>query len=174
MFVSKITKISHFIGVFILTSFTLQASPFEEHLKLYDRDDIHSIHKRLYTKEGRHEVSANIGGIMNNNGYMLGNFQYTYHLFESLGIEAMNVGMAFSPDNNAEKLYFYQASLAFSPIYGKVSFLTWAVLNFDIYAIGGLGMARYEGVTDGSSFMGNIGLGQRFFVNEFCMNLEQY
>ena len=61
----------------------------------------------------------------------------------------------------------YQASVSFSPIYGKISWFTWAVLNFDLYAIAGAGFVSYTGIEDGSSVMGNVGLGTRVFINEY-------
>lgn len=143
-----------------------ETNPFEDQLKNFDRDDIHSIHKKLYTKEGRHELTLTTGGIFNDNGYVLTGLQYTYHLFENLGIEAVNGGWGFQIGDD-DKMYFYQASAIFSPLYGKVSLFTWAVANFDIYMVGGGGFVKYEGRFDGTGFMGNVGVGQRFFINEY-------
>jgi outer membrane beta-barrel protein len=43
-----------------------------------------------------------------------------------------------------------------------------AVVNFDIYLVGGAGVVRYSGGTNsGSSFAGNVGIGERFFINEY-------
>jgi outer membrane beta-barrel protein len=108
----------------------------------------------------------NAGAIFNNNGFGLITGSYQYHFFESLGLEAAAGGFGFQT-NDDDKLYFYQASASFSPIYGKISWFTWAVLNFDLYAIGGAGVVRYTGLADGTSFMGNVGLGSRVFINEF-------
>lgn len=157
------------VGLFFLVpSFsTLQASDaFEEQIKVYDRDDIHSIHKRLFTKQGRHEISANLGGILNNNGYFLTTLGYQYHIFESLGLEAASGGFGFQTGDD-ERLMFYQANVNFSPIYGKISWFTWAVLNLDLYVSGGAGVVNYTGLVDGNAFMGNVGLGTRLFINEF-------
>ncbi len=155
-----------FSTLFLLNRPGFSQDSFQDQLKLYDRDDIHSIHKKLYTKEGRHEVGFNLGGILNYDGYALTNFTYQYHFFENAGIEAGlgGIGFQFSDD---EKLYMYQASLTFSPLYGKVSLFTWAVMNFDIYVLGGGGVVRYEGLANGTSFMANLGVGQRFFINEW-------
>lgn len=158
------------IGFFlfsILFSFSgFSQDSFEDQLKLYDRDDIHSIHKKLYTKEGRHEIGLNFGGIFNNGGYALTTASYQYHFFENAGIEAALGGLGYQ-FGGTEKLYTYQASLTFSPLYGKVSLFTWAVMNFDIYVLGGGGVVKYDGKTTGSSFMANVGIGQRFFINEW-------
>ncbi|MBN8554820.1 MAG: outer membrane beta-barrel domain-containing protein [Deltaproteobacteria bacterium] len=158
-----------FILTFVcsLGNFAYAQDSFRDQLKVYDRDDIHSIHKKLYTKEGRHEFTLGLGGILNNDGYALTLGQYTYHLFENLGIEAAAGGLGFQFNGAKNKLYFFQSSIAFSPLYGKLSLFTWAVLNFDIYAIGGAGVVRYTGLKDGSSFMGNFGIGQRLFINEY-------
>ena len=138
---------------------------FRDQLKIYDRDDIHSIHKRLYSKDARHELTTSFGGILNNDGYFLLSAQYQYHFFEALALEGQ-FGYAFqTEDDNA--LTFGQVSAAFSPIYGKISWFTWAVLNFDLYAIGGAGIVQYKGLKNGTSFMGNVGLGSRFFINEW-------
>lgn len=149
-----------------ISPLVLAKDVFEDQIKLYDRDDINSIHKRLYTKKGRHEVSLNTGGIFNNSGYSITNLQYQYHFFESFGFEALNAGIGVQFGDN-DKLYFYQASASFSPIYGKISLFTWAVLNYDLYVIGGGGVVKYSGLQDGTSFMGNVGIGQRFFINEY-------
>jgi len=61
-----------FLGVFIFLAGAVQAQEsFREQLRIFDREDIHSIHKRLFTKHGRHEVSLHTGGILNNNGFVL-------------------------------------------------------------------------------------------------------
>lgn len=151
--------------VFSLQSLSAQET-FEKQIRLFDRDDVYSIHKRLYSKEGRHELSANFGGIFNHGGLALLTAQYQYHLYEALGIEAAAGGFGFQTADD-EKLFFYQASLSFSPIYGKISWFTWAVLNFDLYTIGGVGVARYQGSNDGSGFAGNVGIGVRSFINEY-------
>jgi len=39
--------------------------------------------------------------------------------------------------------------------------------NFIVYVIGGGGVVRYSGLQDGTSFMANVGLGERYFINEF-------
>jgi len=139
---------------------------FEDQLRLYDRDDIHSIHKKLYTKEGRHEVGLNVGGITNHGGYGYLSANYQYHFFENAGIEAAMGGFGFTMGDN-ERLLIYQASLTFSPLYGKLSLFTWSVFNFDIYVLAGAGLVSYNGRTSGSSFAGNVGLGQRIFLNDW-------
>lgn len=155
-------------GLFLFHGHAVEAQEsFRDQLRQYDRDDIHSIHKRLFTKKGRHEFTSNLGGIFNNNGYFLSTAQYQYHFFESFGFEAAAGGYGFQVGGE-DQLGFYQGSLSFSPIYGKISWFTWAVLNFDLYAVGGAGAVAYSirGV-DGTSFMGNVGLGARVFINEF-------
>ncbi len=163
----------------ILAFITLIAMPlkadetFEDQLKVYDRDEVHSIHKKLYTKQGRHEITLGVGGILNNDGYALLQGSYTYHLFENLALEAGLGGMGFQfGDDN--KLFLYQASVAFSPLYGKMSLFTWSVVNFDIFVVGGAGAVSYSGLNDGSSFMGNIGVGERIFINEFLSFKLEY
>ncbi len=136
-----------------------------DQLKIYDRDDIHSIHKRLYSKDGRHELAIMGGGILNNGGYFLVSANYQYHFFEALALEAQGA-YAFQTQDDAA-LTFGQMSAVFSPIYGKISWFTWAVLNFDLYMIGGAGITQYKGLTDGTSFMGNVGLGVHTFINEY-------
>jgi outer membrane beta-barrel protein len=149
----------------LMPSSTSAQDSFREQLKIYDRDDIHSIHKRLYSKDGRHELTTSFGGILNNDSYFLLSAQYQYHFFEALALEGQ-FGYAFqTEDDNA--LTFGQLSASFSPIYGKISWFTWAVLNFDLYGIAGAGIVQYKGLQDGTSFMGNVGIGTRVFINEF-------
>jgi len=83
-----------------------------------------------------------------------------------LGFEVAAGGYGFQIGAD-EKLLFGQSSLSFSPIYGKISWFTWAVLNFDLYMIAGGGFVNYSGLTSGTAFMGNVGLGTRLFINEF-------
>ncbi len=161
------------IALFGLDSTLRAQSAYEDQLRLIDRDDLHSIHKKLYTKRGRHEISLGLGGIPSHGGYGLATASYTYHMFENLGFEAASGGWAFQT-NTSGKFLFYQGSLAFSPLYGKLSLFTWGVANFDIYVIGGAGVVSYTNQTLGSSFMGNIGLGQRFFINDFLSVRVEY
>lgn len=163
--------------ILLLTLFTkslFAEDVLQDQLKTYDRDDIHSIHKKLFTKRGRHELSLGAGGIVNNDGYGLVTLGYTYHFFENLAAEAASGGYAFQTGGLNNKLLFYQGSLAFSPLYGKMSFFTWAVLNFDIYLIGGAGVVKYSGLRSGNSFMGNIGIGERIFINEYLSARIEY
>jgi outer membrane beta-barrel protein len=162
----KLYLLGFILGFSLLGSPAFAQDSFREQLKVYDRDDIHSIHKKLYTKEGRHELTLPIGGIANNEGYALLGLQYEYHLFENFGIEAANGMFGFQLGDN-DRLWMYQTSLSFSPIYGKISFFTWFVANFDIYLIGGGGVVKYQGRFNGTSFAGNVGIGQRFFINEY-------
>lgn len=156
-----------FLLTFVFAAFRTEAQQsFQDQINVYDRDDVHSIHKKLYTKEGRHEIGIGFGGIFNNNGYALVTGQYTYHLFENLGIEAGLGGWGFQFGDD-DRLLFYQGSVAFSPLYGKMSFFTWSVVSFDTYFVAGAGIVNYKGAHSGSGFMGNVGIGQRFFVNEF-------
>lgn len=157
----------------VASSSAFSQESFQDQLKLYDRDDIHSIHKKLYQKEGRHEFGLGVGGILSGAKYALLTANYQYHFFENAGVEAALGGFGFQFGDN-EKLTFYQASLTFSPLYGKVSLFTWAVMNFDIYILGGGGIVNYAGKTDGTSFMANIGLGQRFFINEWLSFKVEY
>lgn len=166
---SKFKSLAFVFGLYLLgePGFEVRAQQaLEDQLSLFDRDDIHSIHKRLYTKDNRHEFSLQMGGILNNGGLALVAAQYTYHFFEALGLEAAAGGYGFEFGDD-QKLFFYQASLVFSPIYGKISWFTWAVLNFDLYTAVGGGVVSYDDNFDGTSFMGNAGIGFRTFINEY-------
>lgn len=138
---------------------------FRDQIRIYDRDDIHSIHKRLFSKDGRHELGLMTGGILNNDGFFLASVNYQYHFFEALSAEAQGAFGFQTEDDN--RLIIGQLNAIFSPIYGKISWFTWAVLNFDLYAVGGAGLVQYSGLEDGTSFMGNAGLGLRFFATEW-------
>lgn len=157
-----------------VSSIQAAESTLEDQLKSYDRDDIHSIHKKLYTKRGRHEFTLGAGGIVSNGGLGLFTLGYTYHFFENFGFEAATGGYAFQTGGNSTKLLFYQGSLTFSPLYGKMSLFTWAVMNFDLYFVGGAGAVKYSGLRDGSSFMGNIGIGERLFINDYLSVKVEY
>jgi len=169
---SNLTRNYSFLVLSLIFNLLLILAPsayaqesFREQMKIYDRDDIHSIHKRLYSKDGRHELALMGGGILNNDGYLLTGLNYQYHFFEALALEAQG-GFGFQTQDD-NRLMFGQLSAAFSPIYGKISWFTWAVLNFDLYFIGGGGIVQYKGLKNGTSFMGNVGLGTRIFINEY-------
>lgn len=171
MVLAKFLSLNTFFGLIcassILSSPNLIAQEsFRDQIKVYERDDIHSIHKKLYTKEGRHEFNLGVGGILNNDGYALLTGTYTYHLFENLGIDAALGGYGFQ-FNDSNHILFFQSGITFSPLYGKISLFTWSVVNFDIYIAGGAGAVNYSGLNTGSGFMGNFGVGERFFINEY-------
>ena len=168
-----LTGILFFVKALLGSPELMAQEAFQEQMRIWDRDDIHSIHKKLYTKQGRHEVGLQLGGILNGQRYGLVTAVYQYHFLENMGIEAGLGGFGFQTGDN-NQLAFYQASVSFSPLYGKVSLFTWAVANFDIYAIGGGGVVSYRGLVDGSSFMGNIGGGFRFFLNEFLSTRVEF
>ncbi|TVQ78049.1 MAG: outer membrane beta-barrel domain-containing protein [Bradymonadales bacterium] len=157
------------LGFLIFVSLPFGASfsqdSIRDQLRLFDREDIHSIHKRLFTKVGRHEIGVQAGGIFNNNGFALALASYQYHFYESLGVE-LSGGYAFQ-FGDTDKMMLGQGSVIFSPIYGKVSWFTWAVLNFDLYTVAGLGAVRYDSQPSGTGFMANVGLGTRLFINDF-------
>lgn len=164
-FIAKFFSLNTLVVLFCVSPLVAQET-FRDQIKVYERDDIHSIHKKLYSKEGRHEFTAGVGGILNNDGYGLLTGTYTYHLFENLGIEAAMGGYGFQ-FNDSDRLLFFQSGVTFSPLYGKLSLFTWSVINFDIYVAGGAGVVNYSGLNTGSGFMGNFGVGERFFINEF-------
>jgi outer membrane beta-barrel protein len=170
---TALTGILFFVKVLIGSDVAIAQDAFQEQMRIWDRDDIHSIHKKLYTKQGRHELGLQLGGILNGGGYGLVTGLYQYHFLENMAVEAGLGGFGFQMGDN-NRIAFYQASVSFSPLYGKVSLFTWAVSNFDIYFIGGGGVTSYSGLVDGSSFMANIGGGYRFFLNEFLSSRVEF
>lgn len=137
----------------------------EERFEEYKRDNIQSIHKRIYTKVDRHEVTANGGGVLKSDGYILGGAAYTYHLFESLGFEANFLYGGQAYDDNT--ILLGTLNVEFAPLYGKLSLFTIGILTFDFTFLGGAGFVHRRGLDNITSWVGDLGLGSRLFINRF-------
>lgn len=142
-----------------------QFSVLDQKVEDYERDNIQSIHKRIYSKEGRHELAAYGGGVLRSDGYVLGGASYTYHLFESLGFEANFAYGGQVYDEN--KMMLGNLNVQFAPLYGKFSLFTIAILTFDFTFTGGAGFVDRRGRSPVTTWMGNLGIGTRVFLNRY-------
>lgn len=173
-----------------------------EKIKLEDR--IKAVQGRLFLKKGRFEVSPSFLLGLNDpfSQNMGGQLELDYFIAESFGINA-NFGYATDiTSNNATfvtpKTYLekndlavpdmgrmkYYASLGanWSPIYGKVSFLSQLIVHFDGYISINFGVAgvdyrgwegdlsnRVEKDMGGMRFMSSVGVGERIFLNRWLV-----
>lgn len=160
-------------------------------------DRIPAVSGSLFLKDGRHEFAPVFDMSLADafrQKYM-GGLTYTYHVTEHWAATARvayTLGTTTSPavqvcetaatcrsPNDAEldalpgNLRLVSGVMAeFSPIYGKINFIAEKVLHFDLYATAGVGLASYglvlaDGDRSGMSPSLMLGVGQRYFVNEW-------
>ncbi len=173
-----------------------------EKVKLEDR--IKAVQGRMFLKKGRIEIapsfilglndpfSQNLGGQLN----------LEYFIAESFGINA-NFGYVtditadnstfVSPKTFLEKnelavpemgkmKYYAGGGATWSPIYGKVSFLSQLIVHFDAFISLNFGIAgveyrgwegemnnRVEKDMGGMRFMSSVGVGERIFLNRWLV-----
>ncbi len=173
-----------------------------EKVKLEDR--IKAVQGRMFLKKGRFEIapsfllglndpfSQNLGGQVN----------LEYFIAESFGLNA-NFGYTadITSDNSTfvtpktfleknelaipdvgKMKYFASAGAAWSPIYGKVSFLSQLIVHFDAFICLNFGVAgveyrgwegeinnRVEKDMGGMRFMSSISAGERIFLNRWMV-----
>lgn len=160
---------------------------------------IPAVSGHLFLKAGRHEIApmANLTLADPFRQKLIAGVSYTYHLNEyfagsaRFGVTSVSWGSGAvqvcpTPDEcdglgggQLDQLpgnvtFFGTASVELSPLYGKLNFIAETVLHFDIYLTAGIGAVGYT--IDGGSGVSPgfpIGVGQRFFVNEwFAVRLE--
>ena len=140
--------------------------PAERDLYWGDRRDVSVVQKRLFTKDGRLEVTAYSGVIPNDSfmTYIAVGGRVGYYFVESIGVEvsgaysggALQIESGLSDDlRNDEDLqasvrllsrqnYRLNAAVTWSPFYGKFALIDAWLSNFDIYLVGGLGVVVTE------------------------------
>ncbi|MEO1273588.1 MAG: outer membrane beta-barrel domain-containing protein [Myxococcota bacterium] len=164
------------------------------------RRDVSVVQKRLFTKDGRLEVTAYSGVVPNDPflTYLPVGARIGYYFVESIGVEVsgsfsggslqLDSGLADDLRNDEDinanvtlldrQQYRVNAAVSWSPFYGKFALLDSRLSNFDIYLVGGLGLVvtespdvnadtgREETEVDPKP-EGVLGIGMRFFVNEY-------
>lgn len=145
-------------------------------------DRIKSIQRKPFLKRHRWELTPLFALSLNDAFYqkMGGGASIAYHVADSLGLElqAVYVGtiqtdmvVFFQQANQAlpkvsQLQYYLTANVQWSPLYGKLSLFTDAIVHFDAYLVGGFGMAQTE---TGPKFASNIGIGLRYFATSWLV-----
>ncbi|MBN2498835.1 MAG: outer membrane beta-barrel domain-containing protein [Deltaproteobacteria bacterium] len=146
------------------------------------KDRIKSIQRKVFLKSGRWEMAPVFALSLNDAFYqkMGGGASVVYHPADSLGIDLHGVYVGtiqtdmvvyFQQANGAlpkvsRLRYFLTANLQWSPLYGKLSFITDDILHFDAYLLAGFGMAYTE---TGAKFAADFGLGLRYFLTSWLV-----
>jgi outer membrane beta-barrel protein len=145
-------------------------------------DRIKSIQRKPFIKKSRWELTPMFVLSLNDAFYqkMGGGAAVGFHVADSLGLElqAVYVGTIqtdmvgfFQQANQAlpkvsQLQYYLTANIQWSPLYGKLSLFTDAIVHFDAYLVGGFGMAQTE---TGTKFASNIGIGLRYFATSWLV-----
>jgi outer membrane beta-barrel protein len=152
-------------------------------------DKIAPVSGNLWFKQGRFEITPNIGFSLGDaffQKYAFG-MKLTYHLLESFGIGVHGSYALATPGGSVSVCKSDGCSsptlddlkevpgkvsllvgldLSYSPFYGKVNVLAEKVLHFDTSIVAGIDLVQYM-APGGDSTMtvgGHVGLGERFFI----------
>lgn len=141
---------------------------------------IPSVTHRAFTKAGRVELFPALGLSLSDPfyRYVIPSAGIHYYFTESISAGAavsyyagvstpVNVagGTALAAPTFNKPNYAAQLELAWSPLYGKISWLAESVMHFDTYLIAGGGVI---GPQTGSTIVtGSVGLGQHYFFNDW-------
>jgi len=144
------------------------------------QDRIKSIQRKVFVKAGRWELEPVFALSLNDAFYqkMGGGASVLYHPVDNLGIELHGVYVGtiqtdmvgyFQQANEAlpkvsNLRYYLTGGLQWSPLYGKLSFVTDDIVHFDAYLLAGFGMAYTE---TGAKFATNLGVGLRYFFSSW-------
>ncbi|MCA9562689.1 MAG: outer membrane beta-barrel domain-containing protein, partial [Myxococcales bacterium] len=150
------------------------------------------LQRRLYEKDGRHQITI-WGGVIPNNPFLdyypIG-LRYGFYLLESLAIEVDGsyIGETFRSESdlsvfleergvNVDLLDLTQwrahFGLNWSPFYGKLAFLGLKLVHFDLNLFAGFGVVQIENITVdrlGTETEirpeGSLGAGFNFYIND--------
>lgn len=163
--------------------------------------EVKVVQRRLFSKDGKLDLTIG-GGIIPNDDflvYYLSTARVGYHFAESFEVEASG-SFAFEQlsglgdflrnesdiglkDAQIREFIrqFYNISVLWSPVYGKVSFLGQKLTHFDVFLGAGLGLMFTEGyespenpdLQSKSKLAANIALGFRWHINnQFSIRTE--
>ncbi|MBN2799032.1 MAG: outer membrane beta-barrel domain-containing protein [Deltaproteobacteria bacterium] len=169
--------------------------------QLAEKRLIKILQKKTFMKIGRYEASPHVGFVTNDpfiNRYLIGG-AFAYHITELFAVEGW---ATFSPDfgeadwkpithqlvhenkvtpDISKVIFFTNANLQYTPIYGKLAVLGGQVINFDVFGVFGTGIVHTEDDLDALQAVGeedaeltksqnhpttNIGGGFRIIFNE--------
>lgn len=152
--------------------------------------EIATLQKRLYRKEDRHEFSLSFGVIPNDEffSYYPVGARWDYFFAEDFGVEASgsylirvaseledflesNFNQSLLVDVPQSLQWVAGANFLWSPIHGKIGFLTDKLAHFDAHLAFGVGAigttVRQLGTEKGKvDISGNLGVGMRFYLSE--------
>ncbi len=145
-------------------------------------DRIKSIQRKDFLKRHRWELTPTLTMSLNDAFYQKvgGGAAVAFHPADNLGIEVQGIYVGtvqtdmvgyYQQANQAlpkvSNLSFYaMGNLLWSPLYGKLAFVTDDIVHFDAYLIAGFGMAQTE---TGPKFATNFGLGLRYFLTSWLV-----
>ena len=158
-------------------------APAAEDKKVEVREDrIKSVQRKEFLKRHRWELTPTFTLSLNDAFYqkMGGGASVAFHPADSLGLEVQGIYIGtvqtdmvgyFQQANQAlpkvSNLRFWvMGNLLWSPLYGKLSFVTDDIVHFDAYLIAGFGMAYTE---TGAKFTTNFGIGLRYFLTSWLV-----
>lgn len=146
------------------------------------QDRIKSVQRKDFLKRHRWELTPTFSLSLNDAFYqkMGGGAAVAFHPADSLGLEVQGIYVGtvqtdmvgyFQQANKAlpkvsNLRYWVMGSLLWSPLYGKLSFVTDDIVHFDAYLIAGFGMAYTE---TGPKFTTNFGIGLRYFLTSWLV-----
>lgn len=152
----------------------------EDEIGAYRRKRVEVIQDRLYSRRNKAEFSLMAGAIPDNNFYFYTaiNPKLTYHFTEYLGVEGdfvyylhnkkdllKQIEKNFNQTVKADILnYYYGGEFIFTPLYGKLAFLTKDILHWDFFVAIGVGAFDTEIKT---RFAGNFGVGMHVIFNKW-------
>lgn len=145
-------------------------------------DRIKSVQRKDFLKRQRWELTPTLALSLNDAFYqkMGGGAAVAFHPADSLGLEVQGIFVGtvqtdmvgfFQQANQAlpkvsNLSYWIMGNLLWSPLYGKLSFVTDDIVHFDAYLIAGFGMAKTE---TGLKFATNFGIGLRYFLTSWLV-----
>lgn len=146
-------------------------------------DRIKSVQRKAFIKRNRHEISATLGLSLNDAFYQhfLAGGSYAYHVLDAFALEAHFKGFFASPRTDAVRvvratqvatptpdltapILTSHLEAQFSPIYGKMSLMSEAIMTYDLYFSAGMGMAYTD---TGAHLLGTFAIGSRIFATDW-------
>lgn len=155
-------------------------TPEESKKKLSDR--IKSVQRKAFMKQQRVEIFPQFALDLNDPFYqhLIVGGAVGFHLADSFSLEARGGVVIASLEQSAirfvrdetdslledppEFKYHFDLDALWAPFYGKISLFGEGILHFDTYLTVGPGVF---GTDAGLNPAANIGIGQRYFINEF-------
>ncbi len=193
-----------FIGLFASSAFAQEAGVLDKYLDKYwgAKREVKVIQKRLFQKDGRHELGI-YGGTIPNDEFMMYypiGLRYDYYFSEDIGIELFGSyiipveselsGFLSDPENfNVQINTFLPQKLEWtagleglwSPVHGKIGLFTSKLFHFDFHLAVGVGAmgtevaTREEGGDRKKKYdvAANVGTGVRlYFLDWLAARIE--